>query len=387
MRIALICTEKLPVPPVAGGAVQLYIEGVVPYLAAHHEVTVFCIQHPELPANEVRNGVKYIRISATSKNGYVAKIKPYLKDNFDLIHVFNRPQSVLTLSEGVSSNVRFGLSLHNEMFHEEKITDEQALECVNRVDFINTVSKFIADGVKARVPCAEEKLNVIYSGADIGAYEPSGSDAALENKKMLLDKYGLTGYKVILYVGRLSVKKGVDILLKAVKSVMDFRDDVALVIVGSKWYGKNEKDDYTASLEILSKKLKGPIVFTGFLPPSEIPLHYNIGDIFVCSSQWNEPLARVHYETMAAGLPIITTARGGNAEVVEKGINGLVLDDKSYNNPERMAEYINYLLDKPQIAAQLGKNGRRLAEKHYNWERVANNILDVLSRPYDRGQQ
>ncbi|MEX2103902.1 MAG: glycosyltransferase, partial [Bacilli bacterium] len=73
--------------------------------------------------------------------------------------------------------------------------------------------------------------------------------------------------------------------------------------------------------------------------------HFLIGDIFVCSSQWQEPLARVHYEAMGAGLPIITTHRGGNAEVIKTGENGIVIED--YSNPQAWAATISYLLSNP----------------------------------------
>jgi len=56
------------------------------------------------------------------------------------------------------------------------------------------------------------------------------------------------------------------------------------------------------------RTIKRPVVFTGFIPPSEIPPYYNVGDIFVCASSGMSP-ARIHYEAMAAGLPIITTDR------------------------------------------------------------------------------
>ena len=75
---------------------------------------------------------------------------------------------------------------------------------------------------------------------------------------------------------------------------------------------KNEEDEYGIYCKNLCNDISDNVVFTGFIPPSEIPQYYNLGDIFVCASQWEEPLARVHYEAMAAGLPIITTDRGGN---------------------------------------------------------------------------
>ncbi len=118
-------------------------------------------------------------------------------------------------------------------------------------------------------------------------------------------------------------------------------------------------------------------MFTGFVPPSEMPDYYNLGDVFICASQWEEPLARVHYEAMAAGLPIITTNRGGNTEVVKREYgNGIAIDD--YSNSNVFAEKINYLLNNPKVAMDLGKTGRNYAVEKYSWERVANDLLRLF---------
>lgn len=377
MKIALICTEKLPVPAVAGGAVQIYIDGVLPYLAKHHSITVFSISHPSLPMEETRNGIRYVRLPASSGAEYVSAIKSKLTKDFDLIHVFNRPASVLELSRGLPG-VRFSLSLHNEMFTAEKLPAPKAEECISRVEFISTVSSFIANGVRRLYPGASGKLNVVYSGADAGSYKPNWSQEGQANKNRLKGKYKLQNYRVVLFIGRLSEKKGVHILLNAMKKVMSLNRDVALVIIGSKWFGSNKSDDYTESLRTLSAGLSGPIVFTGFLPPSEVISHYNLGDVFVCPSQWNEPLARVHYEAMAAGLPIITTNRGGNAEVVSGKGNGIVIDD--FSNPDVLADNISNLLNNPARAVEMGKAGRKLVEATYNWERVAADLLRLFAK-------
>ena len=88
----------------------------------------------------------------------------------------------------------------------------------------------------------------------------------------------------------------------------------------------------------LCVEFPGPFIFTCFIPPADIPAYYSIGDLFVCASQWSEPLARVHYEAMAAGLPIITTNRGGNAEVIAGYGNGIVIDE--YDSSDVMAQQI-----------------------------------------------
>ena len=128
-------------------------------------------------------------------------------DEYNLIHVFNRPLWVLPLKEQASGSA-FSLSLHNEMFLPNKINKERALKCINSVKFITTVSKFIADGVKGLYPIAEEKLNVVYSGVEPTLYKPIYAEEYLEERDALRKKYGLDKHKVILFVGRLSQKKG-----------------------------------------------------------------------------------------------------------------------------------------------------------------------------------
>ena len=395
MKIALICTEKLPVPPVAGGAIQMYIDGILPYLSPHHDITIFCIQHPGLPDEETRENVRYIRVPGKSQSVYIKNITESIaasveKDGapFELIHVFNRPKFLLALSERFPGS-RFGLSLHNEMMHAEKISDDAGIKCIEKAEFINTVSKYIAGTVTRRFPAAEKKMRVVYSGVDPKKYNPPWTEAGAAKKLEMKSKYGLQDYRVILYVGRLSIKKGVHILIDAMEKVMQTHPDTALVIAGSKWYGSNAGDEYTDSIRKLVLKLPGPVVFTGFIPPSDIAGYYCLGDIFVCASQWNEPLARVHYEAMAAGIPIITTNRGGNAEVMygtdaSAAVNsanpsgtaggcGIVIDQ--YNDPAVMADKIRFLLDNPYIASSMGRKGRQMAEEKYNWERVASEIF------------
>jgi spore coat protein SA len=119
MKVALVCSEKLPVPPIQGGAIQLYIEGIVPFLSKKHQVTVFSIAHPNLKDQEVVNQVEYFRIpvSSKSKQKYVALVAEELtRRKFDLVHIFNRPKSFRTFYQA-SPESKFILSLHNEYFN------------------------------------------------------------------------------------------------------------------------------------------------------------------------------------------------------------------------------------------------------------------------------
>jgi len=372
LKIAMICTEKLPVPPIRGGAIQQYVDAVLPYLREKHDVTVFCVADPQLPQKE-SDKICYIKASKTQD--YISGVIDHLNDGYDLIHVFNRPQWVNLIAEKLPKT-EIGLSLHNEMFQPSKISKEEGGKCIQRVKFITTVSRFIAAGVKKLYPEATEKIHTVYSGVDVSRYQPVWSREARKIRYQLKERYGLTGKKVILFVGRLSQKKGAHILIKAVNLIQSVHPDTALVLVGSKWYGENQEDSYVRQVKQMADTLKTDVVMTGFLPPNEVVSHYYLGNVFICASQWREPLARVHYEAMAAGIPIITTDRGGNAEVVKGKGNGIVISE--YNQPQAFADAITYLLEQPDIALEMGKTGRRLAEEKYSWERVAMELNDLF---------
>ncbi len=380
MRLAFICTEKLPVPAVRGGAIQILIDGIAPLIAKTHRLTVLSVAAPGLPAREIVRGVEHIRFPKTNYSYHITK---YLRANrqtpFDVIHVFNRPAKVY-LYKQAAPGTRFVLSLHNEMFNVKKISRVEAKKCVNSVDKILTVSKFIARTVSVRVPEARGKLKTVYSGAELNRYVPVWS--AGEKRSALRARLGLTNKKAIISVGRLSKKKGVHVLVEAFKQVLPRHPNTVLLIVGSRWFGDNSVDDYVEKLYDMSRPIRDKVIFTNFVSPDKVPDYYLASDIFVCSSQWREPLARVHYEAMAAGLPVITTDRGGNAEVVTNFYNGIVIND--YSNPAAFAKALEFLLSNPAKAMEMGRRGREMAERHFNFSRMAQELQSVYEEEYKK---
>jgi len=380
IKIAFICTEMLTVPPLRGGAIQVLIDGVTPHLSQNHDLTIFCITDPDLPDREIVNGVEYIRVS---RENYVFNVarelskKQVNQEYYDVIHVFNRPRDVLIYKTAMSKS-RFVLSLHNEMFKENKISTEMGNLVIRATDKIMTISEYIGTTITARFPLAKSKVKAVYSGVDFKKYKPIWSEEVQNSRKEMRQKYGVEDKQVILFVGRLSPVKGPDILLKAMKGVFKKQHNAVLVIVGSKWFSDDTIDEYGLKLRQLAESLgENKVIFTGFLPPSEIPVHFLIGDLFVCSSQWQEPLARVHYEAMGAGLPVITTNRGGNTEIVNHLHNGIVIDD--YSNPEAFTDAISYLLSNKKEADSIGKAGRKFVESNHGFEHVTKRLEDLYT--------
>jgi spore coat protein SA len=376
LKVLMICTEKLPVPPVRGGAIQTYIQGISGILSQEHDLTILGTTDPALPLEEYNDNIHYVRItSEQALEIYAKKVIRFLQNNcFDLIHVFNRPR-LIPLIRAAAPQSRLILSMHNDMFDTNKIHSADAVTAINEVERIITVSDYVGKTICRLYPQASAKVQTIYSGVNLDTFIPwKRFDTAVQIRQKLRKEYNLESKTVILFVGRLTPKKGTDLLIQALNKVYSADSNIALVIVGGTWYSVDRVTDYVAYVRALAEKAAFPVITTGYVSADLIHQWFWVGDIFVCPSQWQEPLARVHYEAMAAGLPFLTTARGGNPEVVIEQ-NGLIVERPEDLN--EFAEKLMILLTDPKLREQMGRTGRRLAEERFSWERVAQEVLEV----------
>ncbi|UQD51487.1 glycosyl transferase [Bacillus methanolicus] len=372
MKIALAATEKLPVPAIRGGAIQIYLDSVASIIGKTADVTVISIKDPELKESEERNNVKYLRFD---EHSYLEQLTTHVKNaKYDVVHICNRPAWIKTLSEA-SPETKFVLSVHNDMFAPDKISDQEGMDCISLVSKIITVSDYIGSTITSRFPDAQSKTKTVYSGVDLEDYQPQWTAEGSRIRRRIRDELGLEGRKVVLFVGRLSKVKGPHVLLQAMPKIIEEHPDIMMVFVGSKWFGDDNVNNYVKHLYTFGSLYPENVTFIKFVKPRDIPGLYTMSDLFVCSSQWQEPLARVHYEAMAAGLPIITSNRGGNPEVIEEEKNGFVIYD--FENPDAYAVRINQLLSNTNLCKRLGKYGRAKVERDFGWETVSKNLISV----------
>ncbi|MCL9970395.1 glycosyltransferase family 4 protein [Anoxybacillus kestanbolensis] len=372
MRIAFICTEKLPSPAVKGGAIQLMIDGIAPMFVAKHMLTIFSITDPSLPTYEQRDGIEYVRVPKEQYEQHI--VNELKKRTFDVIHVFNRPANVLFYKQA-APNSRFVTSLHNDMFSPMKMKRDVAERVIAEVDAITTVSEYMKRTVTKRYDVREDLIHIVYSGVDATHYMPPWTEEGKQMRTTMRQRFGTEDDDVILFIGRLSKTKGVHVLIESMNHVLAERPKAKLVIVGGKWFSDNRPNEYVRFLHQLAKPYNDRIQFTSYIPSEYIPHIFTIGDVFVCSSQWHEPLARVHYEAMAAGVPIVTTNRGGNSEVIEHNVNGLVVDD--YASPKAFARAISELLHDKEKALALAYEGRKRAETTFSFANTAEQLERV----------
>ena len=125
-----------------------------------------------------------------------------------------------------------------------------------------------------------------------------------------------------------------------------------------------------------SLKIKDRVRWHGWCEKAKLRAHYQQADCLLNPSLY-EGLPNVLLEGMACGLPVIASNVIGNEEVVKMGETGFLFELKQ---PETFQAALKNILEKPGLAKQLGANGRRLVEREFSWNRVAEEYLKLFMK-------
>lgn len=163
------------------------------------------------------------------------------------------------------------------------------------------------------------------------------------SKKEIADLRASLGFAkddfVVVYCGRLVEVKGVDILIKAIKSITV--DKIKLMVIGESGFKNSNLTPYVQSLKDLVGNNER-IVFTGFVPNNELYKYYSLANLQVIPSVWEEAAGIVALEGMARELPQIITNSGGLPEYARK--DAIILD-KSDNLEQLLMNTIVNIYD------------------------------------------
>jgi glycosyltransferase involved in cell wall biosynthesis len=121
-----------------------------------------------------------------------------------------------------------------------------------------------------------------------------------------------------------------------------------------------------------------------FMPSRpDIECYYAAADVYVGPSL-EDTFAQPPAEAMACGLPVITSATNGTAEIITDGVDGLIVQDP--NDAEDLANRVRLLYENPDLCRSLGSNAVRTAQK-YTWDRNGEEIREIFKLARRRKQQ
>jgi UDP-glucose:(heptosyl)LPS alpha-1,3-glucosyltransferase len=188
-----------------------------------------------------------------------------------------------------------------------------------------------------------ERVSVVYNGVDLERFHPRVRTA--HGAAMRAETGVPSGVPVLLFVGTGFARKG---LATAVEALAKLRDPSARLLV----IGKGDATPYRSLAERL-----GLAARVTWLPPRpDIERSYAGADVVVLPTRY-EPFGNVHLESLACGVPVVTTTAAGGAEVIEEGRNGSVV---APGDGSAIASAVEMLLAQPPD--RIADAARRSAE-------------------------
>ena len=170
----------------------------------------------------------------------------------------------------------------------------------------------------------------------------------------------------ILFLGRINWKKGLERLIQA----LSYAPRANLIIAG------NDENSYQKPLETLAKKtgVEKRIHFVGFVRGPDKEFLLKSATALVLPS-YSENFGNVVLEAMASGCPVIVSPNVGLAEIVDQYQTGIVVDTQ----PQILGQKINDLLQSNRLLTAMSRNGRKVAQEQFSWERIADKMQRVYS--------
>src|SRR5215212_8138206 len=295
-----------------------------------------------------------------------AILAPILAARADVVHVhLGEDLAVIPVGAAAARLHRLPLVLtvHTSLHHTLAVSDLRSAVLKTLGSPIERWGEHFAEAVLVITPrlhslllsegVEEDRIHVLPPGVN-----PSLFEGPFE------DPFSGVGKPRVVFVGRLAPQKGVSTLVEAAGLLKDPSAQVLLVGDGPE----------RSKLEREAKRIgvAGRLHFVGFVAHDRLPAVLAHADLLVLPSLYEE-LGTVLLEAMQAGLPIVASKTGGIPDVIENGVNGILV---APGEPEALARAIDRLLADPGLTCRLSE-GARERGKDYDWEVLAGRVLAV----------
>lgn len=229
-------------------------------------------------------------------------------------------------------------------------------EIMQRANAVRSISKSIATEIEASYDFkfAPAKLFILPLGL-----------SCKSDQIRFYDKGGVE----ILFVGRLELRKGIDVFLKAIPQVVEALPDARIRIIGDNSLvgpdGSTFMDKFKA--EHANQNWLGKVFFEGRVDQDALLSAYSSCDIFVAPSRF-ESFGLIFLEAMREGKPVIGCKAGGMPEIVSNGVNGLLVEP---GDSQQLSDAILNLAMNQEMRRQMGEAGKRIYEERFTAKRMA----------------
>ncbi len=232
------------------------------------------------------------------------------------------------------------------------------------------VSGFTRDAAVRRYKLPRGHCRVLPNGVDAGRFQPGMDVTALKKRYRLRD-----GEKVILTLARVIRRKGHDYVIRALPALIEKHPALRYIICGP---GDETFIDELRKL-IDELNLKKHVTFTGYVESAELPLFYNLADVYIMPSREiagdTEGFGITYLEANACEKPVIGGASGGVTDAIVEGETGYLVPP---TDAGMIGQRLDALLSDPRLAEKLGRAGRERILREYTWRALAGRLMKII---------
>ncbi len=221
---------------------------------------------------------------------------------------------------------------------------------------------FVERGLPAR------KTAIIHPAVQVADFEPVYHARHNGHRSFFQERLGLRPGPVLLAAGRIERRKGFRYLIQALPYLLTAGLDVQAVIAGE---DKGTADDLRDIADGLG--LAERVTFTGYLTDHELMEAMRDADVFILPSD-NENFPEVAVRAMCLGRPVVASRVGGVPELIEHGINGLLVPP---GDAVALSQALAQLLTQPELAQRLGQQGRDKVLQEHTMQAMAAKTIQV----------
>lgn len=268
-------------------------------------------------------------------------------------------------------NVPFVVRIETPLF---KVADIQGWEITEDLKLANWMEGETARRADKVIAISENIATLIadHHGIAKGDMELCPLGIALPDKE-LLNKDMDDKYFIILFVGRLEKRKGIDTLFKAMPSIIDAIPNSRFIIIGMDTNLAPDAGSYkNYLLRNINKEYHSHISFLGYVDNSELTQYYKKCSVFVAPSLY-ESFGLIYLEAMSWGKPVIGCNVGGVTEIVENNKNGLIIS----SGDERMLAEAIIKLNSKDLRDKLGECGRERVKYYFSLEQFIERSIQI----------
>lgn len=398
-RIAVISEHASPLAPlggVDGGGQNVYVGEVAKNLASFgYQVDIFTRRdNAMLPETaEWMNGVRIVQVPAGPARpiakeellphmgaftGFMERFCRRSQAPYDMLHANFWMSGLVAAELKRRLGIPFVVTFHalGRVRRQYQGTDDRFPE--ERFGIEDRIVRE-TERIVAECPQDEEDLIRLY-GADPARIKivPAGFDPAAFcplGKELARSALGLAPReKVLLQLGRLVPRKGVDTAIRALALLRrEHGIDARLLIVGGD--APDPDPEITPEIGRLRRvaeqeQVADFVTFVGARGRDSLRWYYSAADIFI-STPWYEPFGITPVEAMACGTPVIGSNVGGIKFSVRDGETGYLVPPK---DPSALAERLGHMYRNPKLLKTLGNQAVRRAHDLFNWQRITAEI-------------